>query len=272
LDFTKLNTYKSRKRFSFNIGFERMKASPQAISSSMQLYFTGESLRNVQKFLRLQGVSVSHVAVYKWIGKYTDLMQQYLSQITPQVSDTWRADELFVKIRGNMKYLFAVLDDETRFWIAQEVANSKETHDARQLFRAAKEIAAKKPKTLITDGLRTYQESRTKEFWTRSKATRIEHIRHIVFKGDHNNSKMERFNGEIRDREKVVRGLKKSDTPLLNGYQIYRNYIRPHGALDGKTPIEMAGIKIEVQDKWQPSYKTQGNRQISTSRQSVHSR
>jgi len=40
-------------RFTHNIGFERMKASPQVITSAMQLYFTGESLRNVQKFLRL---------------------------------------------------------------------------------------------------------------------------------------------------------------------------------------------------------------------------
>jgi transposase-like protein len=58
------------KRFSLNIGFEKMHATPQMITSAMQLYFTGESLRNVQKFLRLQGVNISHVAVYKWINKY----------------------------------------------------------------------------------------------------------------------------------------------------------------------------------------------------------
>jgi len=32
-----------------------------------------------------------------------------------------------------------------------------------------------------------------------------------------NNKKMERFNGEVRDREKVMRGLKKKDTPILKG-------------------------------------------------------
>ena len=51
--------------FVVNLGFERMKASPQVVTSAMQLYFAGESLRNVQKFLKLQGVTVSHVAVYK---------------------------------------------------------------------------------------------------------------------------------------------------------------------------------------------------------------
>lgn len=83
-----------------------MHATPQIITSAMQLYFTGESLRNVQKFLRLQGVNVSHMAVYKWIKKYVRLMEQYLDKITPRlISDAWRTDELYLKIKGNNKYL-----------------------------------------------------------------------------------------------------------------------------------------------------------------------
>jgi putative transposase len=61
---------------------------------------------------------------------------------------------------------------------------------------------------------------------------------------------MKRFNGEARDREKVMRGLKKVDTPILTGYQIYHNYVRPHEGLDGKTPAEACGIKIEGENKW----------------------
>jgi transposase InsO family protein len=68
--------------------------------------------------------------------------------------------------------------------------------------------------------------------------------------GDLNNDKMERFNGELRDREKVTRNLKKLDTPILSGMQIFHNYVRPHIALDGKTPAEKAGIQIKDKDKW----------------------
>ena len=237
------------KRFSVNIGFEKMKASPQVVTSAMQLYFTGESLRNVQKFLKLQGVDVSHVAVFKWIQKYIALMENYLQRIKPKVSDTWRADELYLKIKGNMKYLFAIMDDETRFWIAQEVAESKYKHDARKLFQMAKKVTGTKPMTMITDGLPAYHDAYKKEFWT-LRGPRTEHIRHIKIRGDHNNNKMERLNGEIRDREKVMRGLKKKDTPILTGYQIFHNYIRQHQGLDGKTPAEACGIKIEGNNKW----------------------
>src|SRR5438445_2294426 len=104
---------------------KRMRAKTEVITSAMQLYFSGESLRNVTNFLKLKGVKVSHVAVYKWIKKYVKLMESYLANITPQLSDVWRADEMYVKIRGNMKYVYALMDDETRFWIAKQVSDTK---------------------------------------------------------------------------------------------------------------------------------------------------
>jgi len=235
---------KCEKHFTLNLGFEGMRTTPQIITSAMQLYFTGESFRNVQKFLKLQGVKVSHVTVYEWIKKYTTLMTKYVEKIKPNVSDTWRADEMYIKVAGNMKYLYAMMDDETRFWIAQEVAETKDKHDARQIFYQARWLMKKQPKTFITDGLPTYKTNARRIF------PEAKHIRQITLKGEPHNNKMERMNGEVRDREKVMRGLKKSDTAVLKGYQLYHNFVRPHEALDGKTPAEACGIVIEGQDKW----------------------
>jgi hypothetical protein len=61
---------------------------------------------------------------------------------------------------------------------------------------------------------------------------------------------MERFNGELRQREKVMRTLKRVDSPILSGMQIYHNYVRPHEALKGRTPSELAGIEVKGKDKW----------------------
>jgi putative transposase len=243
-DIQKFYCRDCHKYFTFNIGFERMKHNPQAITSAMQLYFSGESLRNTMRSLRLLGVEVSHQTVYNWIRKYVRLMRDYAERIVPNVSDTWRADELWLKVKGNMKYLFAVMDDETRFWIAQEVAETKDKHDARQLFITARRLMAKQPKHIITDGLRTYSVA------SRCIFPKAEHTRHIRVQGDKNNNKMERMNGEIRDREKTMRGLKKRRTVILSGYQLFHNYIRPHEALGGKTPAEACGIKVEGQNKW----------------------
>ena len=238
------------KTFSVNLGFERMKHNPQGITTAMQLYFSGESLRNTARSLRLLGVQVSHQTVYNWIEKYTALMAKYLDKITPQVSDTWRADELFLKVKGNMKYLYALMDDQTRFWIAQEVADTKYSDDIRPLFKLGKKIAHKQPRTLITDGAPNFHEAFMDEYWASKKAIRPEHIREISFDGVHHNNKMERMNGEIRDRERCMRTLEKADTPILAGMQIYHNYVRPHMALKGKTPAEVAGIQIKGENKW----------------------
>jgi putative transposase len=61
---------------------------------------------------------------------------------------------------------------------------------------------------------------------------------------------MQRINGEIRDREKTMRGLKIKETPILQGMQIYHNYIRPHEGLEGKTPTEACGIELKGENKW----------------------
>ena len=47
-----------------------------------------------------------------------------------------------------------------------------------------------------------------------------------------------------------MRGLKIDDTPILKGYQIFRNYIREHEGLNGKTPAKACGIKVERKNKW----------------------
>ena len=249
-DIQKFSCKSCGKFFTVNFGFERMKHNPQAITTAMQLYFSGESLRNVSRSLRLIGAQVSHQTIYRWIAKYTALMQKYLDKITPQVSDTWATDELFLKVKGNMKYLYAMMDEQTRFWIAQEVADTKYTADVRPLFQLAKAVAGKTPKTLVSDGAANFHEAFMDEYWTSKLETRPEHIRHVRLSGDYNNNKMERMNGEIRDREKVMRGLERKDSPILTGYQLFHNYIRPHKALDYKTPAEAAGIKVKGEDKW----------------------
>lgn len=84
-DIQKLSCKTGGRYFTINLGFERMKHNPQGIISAMQLYYSGASLRNVAKSVKLIGVEVSHKTVFMWIKKYTALMEKYLDKITPQV-------------------------------------------------------------------------------------------------------------------------------------------------------------------------------------------
>jgi len=47
-----------------------------------------------------------------------------------------------------------------------------------------------------------------------------------------------------------MRTLEKPDTHILTCVQIYHNYVRPRQALNSRTPRELAGIKVEGENKW----------------------
>ena len=144
------------------------------------------------------------------------------------------------------------------------MAETKYTADLRPLLQQGKRIAEKRPKTLITDRAPNFHEAYEKEFYTSRLETRTEHIRDIRMDGTVHNNKMERMNGEIRDRERVMHSLEKKDTPILTGYQLFHNYIRPHMALEGKTPAEAAGIEIKGENKWLTLIQNASSKKAST--------
>ena len=47
-----------------------------------------------------------------------------------------------------------------------------------------------------------------------------------------------------------MRGLENEYSPILKGVQIYHNFLKPHMALDNRTPAEAAGIEVKGKDKW----------------------
>lgn len=64
----------------------------------------------------------------------------------------------------------------------------------------------------------------------------------------------ERLHGTIRQRNEVMRGLDHEDSTqtLLDRLRLYYyNFIRPHQALNGKTPAQKAGINLDLgNNKW----------------------
>ena len=136
------------------------------------------------------------------------------------------------------------MDYDTRYWLASDPADNKFQHNTDSLLGMTKRQAGKIPRQFITDSLQAYQKSSRRIFGRNTN-----HMRHIHLKGDKNN-KMERLNGEIRDREKVFRGLKHIDTAMLDCMRAYYNYTKKHGALKGMAPAEASLIRIDGTNRW----------------------
>ena len=234
-----------KKKFSANFGFEKTRFDVNTITGALQMYYSGMSVRDIENHYEMLGVTVDHSSIYDWICKYSTMVSKYLNEIVPRTGNWVRADEVWVKIAGEQKYLFASMDDDTRYWLASDMADTKFQHNADNLLKLTKKTIGKNPTQFITDGLPAYKKSAKRVF---GKMTH--HTRHIHLRGDLQNNKMERLNGEIRDREKVFRGLKRMDTPILDGMKVYYNFTKKHGALKGKTPSESALIQVDGKNRW----------------------
>ena len=225
-------------------GFEGLRKGPEVVAKALDLYFKGLSLRKVAEHItEFYGVPVSHQAVYKWVKNYVQLIKDYVEHLEPQLSGRWYADEMALKVGGEWRWLWNVMDEGTRFLIASVVSSKREVEDARRAFQEAKRVAKSRPEAVITDGLHAYEEAFRKEFFT-LKAPRTQHLRHARLQGDLTTNLIERLQGTVREREKVLRGLKVDNTPILDGYWVYYNWVRPHQALGGRTPAEAARIGV----------------------------
>lgn len=64
---------------------------------------------------------------------------------------------------------------------------------------------------------------------------------------EHNNNPIERHNGSIKSRTKIMRGGFRSDDgaeAFTNFKRVIHNFVNPHMQLKGKTPAEAAEIKL----------------------------
>ena len=235
------------RKFSARFGFRYRRYSRAVITECLRLHFTGSSTTAIAENLEARGIKVNRSAVYKWIARYGPVAASYMDRQKPETGSDYRADELYVKIDGFLKYLFSSMDNDTRYWLASDLADRKEGHDATKLFKDTLEQAGKIPAKMITDGLNSYRVA------AEEVLPLTEHVREIHItgrkKGKDNNNRMERLNGTIRDREKTFRGLKTKRTAEFCGLRVNYNHARKHRSL-GRTPGEEAGIFIEGADKW----------------------
>jgi putative transposase len=85
----------------------------QIISHAVWLYhrFT-LSFRDAEELLAYRGIKVSYEAIRKWCLKFG---QQYCGQLKKRrgtIGDIWFLDEVFIKINGQLHYLWRAVDQD----------------------------------------------------------------------------------------------------------------------------------------------------------------
>lgn len=92
------------RKFVNNGDFLKLKYDLRIITLTLDLYFKGVSLRKISHHLRqFYNLKVHYTTIYRWIKKYIKILNEYVSTLEPELSDTWYADEMMVKVADDWK-------------------------------------------------------------------------------------------------------------------------------------------------------------------------
>lgn len=235
-------------RFTLDKTLSRLKAHPEVVCVCMDLYFKGNSLSKIKHHVKMfYKLSVSRSTIMRWVHKFSDILNEYSERHQPEVGDLWNSDEMTINIRQkgvkhNLEWIWNLMDSDTRFLLASTISHERYVDDASKPLRQGRERAGKKPKVLITDGLQAYKDANRKEFYDNVDPTI--HFRTPSKRKYFLNQNIERLNGTVRERLKVMRGFDSMETAqtILDGDRFYYNYIREHQGLNGMTPAQVANI------------------------------
>lgn len=234
------------KRYVANDALPGRKTPPEEVGTAVSLYYGGSSLREIRRtFEHTYDSAPSTATLYEWVVDYTRLAQSELGKLRPQTGETWVADESVIKVGGKKYWNWNVMDSRTRFLLASHLSPTRETRDAEMVMREALKVAGKPPRWVVTDRLASYIDGIERAFGADSA-----HIQSGGIRARINNNLSERLQGTIRQREKVMRGLKSRETAQLfmDGWRLHYNYFKPHEALKGKTPSHAARIETPLSD------------------------
>ena len=223
---------------------EGMRTEAEQIADSLQSFYDGLSMADIALNLeRTYNNPVNPSTVYRWLIKYTGKAIEILEPMKPEVSGIYIADETAIKINGKLHWIWDCIDRDTRFLVASYLSPNRGTREAKILMELAYRRTGKPPKQILTDKLSAYLDGIELVFGADTK-----HIQSTPFSGTDSTNIIERFQGTIKERTKVLRGFKSLETArfILDGFMLNYNFFRPHIALNHKTPAEVAGIKTDI--------------------------
>jgi transposase-like protein len=202
---------------------------------AFDLNIKGVSLRDIRNHIwQIYCVRKSVSTLHRWIVKMIRLMQEALGNLKSKIGSKWLGDEMLVKVNGQVRYLWNIMDYESRVHIVSTLTQGRGAKEALLIIKKAIQEAGKSPRKFITDGLHSYSKALS-ELGDSS----IKHVSNVGLTGKKdNNNRIERLHGTIKSWARTQRGMKSRSQEHIDIRRQYYNQIRPHMALKDKTPAK----------------------------------
>ena len=244
------------KKFIEQTPFYRMRNAPNKITLCLDLFYKGVSTRQIQHHLQaFYPHNASWVSIYQWIVKYSKKISQFTNNLKLQVGKEMQIDEVEYKTRGKQSWFIDSIDTKTRFMVASNYVKSRGQNELKQVLKLARQKTDNQIETITSDGFMAYPKAVKLAFgYYKIKKGEIKHKVVTQLKKEGFNIMIERMHNSLRQRTKTFRGFHgslESANSIMKGFEIYYNFIRPHLALNGKTPSDLAtNIKLGEKNKW----------------------
>jgi putative transposase len=170
---------------------------PGIISHAVYLYHRFSlSFRDVEELLAERGVFVTYETVRQWCMKFGSEYARNLRRRQGRKGDIWHLDEVFVKIRGELHYLWRAVDQDGDV-IDILVQKHRNARAAKRFFRKLLKGQGSEPWRLVTDKLRSYSAAQREV---------LPSVAHDT--GQYANNRAEVSHQPTRQRERLMRRFK----------------------------------------------------------------
>ena len=145
--------------------FRYFKTSPEVIRLVVMMYVKYPlSLRNVEDLLFERGIDICHETVRYWWNRFGlvfagDIRRKRVSYMRGFRHWRWHLDEMYVKINGEMHYLWRAVDHEGEI-LESFVTKTRDKAAALAFMKKAMKRHGR-PEEIVTDGLRSYSAAMT---------------------------------------------------------------------------------------------------------------
>jgi len=113
------------------------------------------SLRDVELILAARGIVVSYESIREWGLRFGRLFANELKRRRPRPGDKWFMDEVFIRIRGKLHYLWRAVDQDGNV-LDILVQSRRNARAAKRFFRKLLKGLQYVPRVIVTDKLRSY--------------------------------------------------------------------------------------------------------------------
>ena len=140
--------------------FRYFNSSPEVIRLVVMMYVRFPlSLRNVEDLLFERGIDVCHETARLWCNRFgpmfaDDIKRQRVSRMQGFRHWRWHLDEMYVKLNGEMVYLWRAVDHEGE--ILESYVTKKRDKTAALVFLKKALKRHGRAEEIVTDGLRSY--------------------------------------------------------------------------------------------------------------------